>query len=200
MLKLANLTDNELVERIKNKFDSESMEELINRHKDLFYSNVHKYHRKHPESSLDDLLDDLYIVFNRAVESYKPNKKTKFTTWLAYHSFWNSLNTNRNYGKSINMEHSDIDYLNQAQNKWNNFECSVQETNKYVMEILDKLDDKRIKEIFRLRYLVGGKGNKIASWKTIAPKLGISISYAILLHQRGIKFLNNKMKNRDNHE
>lgn len=194
MKQLKDLTDNQLILNIRKKFCDKSMTELINRHEKLYFSTVHKYHRKHLESSLQDLLDDLYLVFNNTVQKFDIKKKTKFSTYLSYSTFWHCLNSNKHYGKTCNMEHKDIDFINESNNKYQSFECSVQETNKYAMEMLNKLEDKRIKEIFKLRYIVGGKGNKIASWKQIAPKLGISISYCITLHQKGLKFLNAKMK------
>lgn len=194
MLKLDSLTDEKLVKRIKSKFCSKSMEILIDRHSDIFRKAIHQYHKNHPETNVDDLLDDLYIIFNRAVETFNFNKQTKFTTWLYYHSRWGALNTNKQYGKTYSLENTEIDKIHQSQDKWQNFSNNVHDINIYCLQMLGKLEDKRIATIFKMRYLDGSdKGNRVKSWNQIAPKLGISISYVILLHQKGLKFLQAKL-------
>ena len=64
----------------------------------------------------------------------------------------------------------------------------------YVMFLLGNLKDKRIKQIFQLRYLEGSKRIK---WKNIASKMSISVQTAINLHSRGVKVISNKIKSKE---
>ena len=64
----------------------------------------------------------------------------------------------------------------------------------YVMFLLDNLKDKRIKQIFQLRYL---EGSRKVKWKKIAIKMNISVQTAINLHSRGVQALSKKLKSKE---
>jgi RNA polymerase sigma factor (sigma-70 family) len=197
MIKLDELSDEKLIKRIKTQFCSKSIEILINRHENIFHKAVHQYHKSHPETNLQDLLDDLYIVFNRAVDTFKFDKKTKFTTWAYYHTRWNCLNSNKNYGKTYLMEHKDIDAANESQNKWTNFSHNVGEMNKHIFHILSEMDDQRAKKIFYLRFIEGGERNKLKPWKDVAKKMKLSVMGVINVYTKSLKFLRYKLQDKE---
>ena len=193
------LSDLDLINKVKKQFSNEAMEELINRHDQLFYSTVHRYHKKHPQSRLNDLLDDMYIVFNQSVNTYNSEKKTKFSTWLSYMTYFHCLNSNKNLGKTHLMEHKDLDMANESQNKWTNFSHNVTEMNDRVFYLLDQMSDKRAQKIFHYRFIVGNKkNNRPMSWSKVAKKLNLSIMGVLNIYRRSLKFLYNKMKDSDN--
>jgi DNA-directed RNA polymerase specialized sigma subunit len=194
MIDFASLADIELIKKVRESSCTNSMEELINRHKNIYYTVCHKFHKKHPTINLEDILDDIYIVFGRAVDTYKQDKKTKFSTWLHYMSYWHALNSHKDIGKTINFENSDLDKINESNNRHAYFCCPTKETNDYIYNILGQLEDKRIKKIFEMRFLEGGEKNKLLSWSRIAPRLGLSISHTINLWEKGRKFIFSKIK------
>lgn len=186
--------DNRLVKYIQRNNSSEAIEVLMKRHKNLYYKVCHKFHRKNPEIRFEDLLGDIFIVFNSAVSSFDPKKDVKFTTWLYYTSRFHCLNSHKDYNRCITYDHVDIDNLNTKNNRWTDETIlKTKETNDYIFDILSQLDDKRIKKIFHMRFVVGGKKNRVMSWNKIAPKLGISISHCINLYKRGKTFLSTKL-------
>lgn len=188
MSQLSNLTDHELVQNVKNIGCSSSFNELINRHSQLYYSVVQKFHFKYPESNLQDLLDDLYIVFNQVIEKYNPEKKTKFPTFLYYMTKFHCLNTYKKVKQEISYEHKDIDSINEINHRYYTFEDNMEEINNYVFKILDKMKDKRISKIFKRRFIDLDR-NKVTSWNQIAGEMGLSVTGIINLYQKGQKYL-----------
>lgn len=194
MIDFTKLTDEKLVKRARNLSCTHSTEELISRHKMLYFSTCHKYHKKHPTTNLQDLLDDIYIVFNNSIQKYNNKKKAKFSTFLSYMSYWHALNSNKTHGKSINFENSDIDRINESNNKYHNFSCDKKDLNDYALSILNQLSDKRASIVFYERFIVGGKGSRVQSWNTIAKKLNLSVSGVINIYTSALKILKSKIK------
>lgn len=187
------LNDNELVENVKNDACNDSFEELICRHENLYYSTCHRFYKKHTYCNLKDLLDDLYIVFNKAIEKFDPNRNVKFSTFVAHYCYWNCLNTNKNTHKTIITDNYNIDLLNEKNNKFYTFKENQEELNEEIFKILNELDDKRISEIYKLRYIIGNNGNKIMSFNDISKKLNLSLTYVTVLHRMGKKYLCKKL-------
>ena len=76
---------------------------------------------------------------------------------------------NENENLNLTKENEDIDYIN---------------------SILSKLKDKRIGEIYSLRYSPDHR--KPLSWKKISEKMGISSQTAINLHDKGKQIIKKK--------
>ncbi len=190
---IKDLSDSDLVLNVQKDNCSESAQELISRHSKLYYNCVHKFIKKYPEANLNDLLDDISIVFERAMRTFNPKKDAKFTTWLFNLSRFHCLNINKNKGKTLNFELKDIDLINSSQNKFVEHSLSKEDTKNYIFSILAKLKDKRIIKIFELRYITGGKNNKIMPWKMVSKKMKLSITHCINLESRALKLLHQKL-------
>lgn len=195
------LSDENLIKKIKNEYSNEAMEEIINRHQNLYYSTVHRYHKKNPQSNLAELLEDLYIVFNNSVEKYNCKRKAKFSTFLSHMTYWHCLNINKEAGKTLNFEHSDIDKINQSNNRVFNFKNNIEDINNYLLNILGQLNDSRVIHIFKLRYLEGhNKKSSNMPWNQVAKRLKeitgktLSISGLINIDIRTKRFLADKLK------
>ncbi len=65
------------------------------------------------------------------------------------------------------------------------------ETYSYLNSLLSSFKDERIKRVYELRYFSGGE--KLATWNSIAKKLGVSTQTAINLHEKTRAFLKNKV-------
>src|ERR1700761_7822816 len=163
-LNISNLSENELIINVQKYSCNESMKELMERHSGVVHSVIHKFYKKNPNLHLLDMLDDVYLIFNDAVKTYNPNKKAKFTTWLYFRARFHCLNSNKNADKNISYEISDIDKINNNNGKFYIDSSDSKEKNKYIFSLLEQLKDKRIFNIFKLRYFDENGKNK-PSWK-----------------------------------
>ena len=68
----------------------------------------------------------------------------------------------------------------------------VKDEASYVFEVLDRIKDKRISKIFRMRYF---SGDPKMTWKKIGEKIGVSTQTVINLHEKGKKMVKIKAKN-----
>jgi len=188
-----NYSDEELIYKIKEENSSESVEELINRHSALCIDVSKKYHSSLIASGVpvDDLYKEKNYIIYKSAMSFNPSKKVKFTTWLGNQMRFHCLNTlnKNNNANTINLEHQQID-------SYNNNASAFLETKKiqheveYIFDILSKLKDPRIKEVFNLRYF---SSKKKECWASIGKKIGVSTQTAINLHKRGVKILEKKI-------
>lgn len=193
---IKKIPDNELVLKVKNEGCSDSFDELLNRHQLLFFSTVHKYHKKHDYTNINDLLDDLYIVFNKAIQTFNPSKKTKFSTFLSHVTYWHCLNSNKLTKKTILCENKDIDIINESNQHYYTFNENLDELNDYIFSILNQMRDKRIANIYRLRFIETNEKNKLLTWRQIGSKLNMSPMTAISLYKKGKKFLAFKLNSK----
>ncbi len=192
MPQLSHLTDYELIENVKKNGCSDSFNQLVDRHSQLYYSVVQKFHFKHPDSSLQELSDDLYIVFNEVVNKYNLEKKTKFSTYLYHMVRFHCLNSHKKTKHEVSYENKDIDSINESNNRYYTFQDNLEEVNNYVFKVLDKMKDKRISKIFKRRF-IDVDNNKVTSWNKISTELGLSVTGVINLYQKGQKFLYRKL-------
>lgn len=186
---MSKLSDYELIKNIKNNGDCYSFEELVTRHEKLYYSVVQKFHFKNPESNLQDLLDDLFIVFNNVIDKYDINRNTKFTTFLYYHTKFHCLNSYKKVKQEISHENKDIDLINEKNEKYLTFSENLNEINGIIFDKLNKLKDKRISYIFRRRF-IDIERNKLTPWSIISKEIGLSVTGVINKYTLGLKYLN----------
>tara|TARA_Y100000310_G_scaffold150498_1_gene149946 strand:+ start:167 stop:781 length:615 start_codon:yes stop_codon:yes gene_type:complete len=190
--------DYALIREIKEKGCNESYEIICERHEKLFFKICQKYIpiiETVAGIKREEVLDDKHFVMFKAVNSFKNDKETKFSTWLGnctkYHCL-NFLNSNK---KLINC---DQDFINQYQEKnelpENAFGSDYSYDVEFVFNILKQLKDKRIAQVFRLRYFGNFGINKKATWSRIAREIKTSTQTAINLHKRGQEILVKKMK------
>jgi RNA polymerase sigma factor (sigma-70 family) len=189
---MSQLSDNELIKMVKENGSEPAFLELINRYEKLYYSVVQKFHSKHPESNLQDLLSDSFIVFNDVINKYNIDKKTKFSTFLYYMTRFHCLNTYKKVKQEISYENKDIDIINENNNKFYTFHNNCDEINNYVFKILEKMKDKRIGLIFKKRF-IDLDGDKLTPWSRIGNDLNLSTTMIITLYQRGQKYLYQKL-------
>jgi RNA polymerase sigma factor (sigma-70 family) len=189
--------DNELILNVKEDNCSESYSELVLRHEKLYYKICQKYSNvvKSSDGSLDDLLSDKDFVFLKSLKSYNPEKKSKFSTWLANHARYHCLNFIKDNCKYIKFE-SEKDLENFLEARANSQLEDYDDQNKkelkfQIFNILSKLKDGRIHRVYEERY--NDDGSK-QTWAKIAKKLNISTQTVINLHGRGSKILKYKMK------
>ena len=189
--------DNTLVRRVKSTGCNESFLTLLERHEKLFYKICQIYIPIAETKGFNkaDLLQEKNYVFFKAVKSYKPNKKTKFSTWLGNCTKYFCLTFINSNNRHVDMEDDMIELCITNKNKEEHGDENKLKYDKdYIFKILRQLKDKRVSKVFKLRYFDEDKKTKKATWSVIASKINTSTQTAINLHQRGVKILNTKLK------
>ena len=190
------VSDNYLVERIKNTSCEESLLELANRHGGLFFKIVKKYAKFFESRNINirEVSNDKNLIIWKAANTFNNDKNVKFSTWLANQVKYFCLNTlnKKNKDRLSTVGDEILDYIEQVEPSCTTNPNKNESGNfiEFVDNILNQLKDKRIKKIFSMRY---SKTEKKPSWCSVASKLNISTQTAINLHNRGITILKKKM-------
>lgn len=191
-----DFTDKQLTDNLKlDKNTEESLQELVNRHSGIFLDIVTSYIPANSTSGCrEDLINDLeFYVYNAGLK-FDHTKKTKFSTFLGNEAKWACLNQ---YNKNKKYIMSDID-----ENRFM-YEYAIQKSEKKpinekalakIFEIVERHPDKRVKTIFKLRY-VDPKYNKLTPWKKVSKHLNMSIQGCINIHNAAIKTIRKQIKN-----
>jgi len=184
--------DEKLVKQIQVNDDEESLKELISKHNAMYFSLYKKYLPSLQSSGVqsDDFLSNKDYIIYKSAKTFNFDKKTKFSTWLYNQIRFYCLNTINKNSRTINMENSKLTYLLDEMHNQCSSETENKNLNEYIFTILESITDKRILEIYKLRYF---SGNKITSWSKIAKKMDISTQTAINLHKKGLSLLKTKM-------
>ena len=149
------MEDVELIDEIKNKNCEESFKTLSKRHSNLFYKICHKYTPilKSTGACADDLLQEKDLAIYKSALSFDPTRKTKFSTWLGNFTRYHCLNFINKNGKYIDMDDESIEYLiNKNSSEDYSNSDKKKECIDFIFSILSKMKDKRILEVFELRY------------------------------------------------
>lgn len=183
------LTDDLLIKRAKEINCENSLLELSNRHSGLYFKILKKYSKSFSANNIDvnEVAAEKNLIIWNSIKSFNSNKKVKFSTWLANQAKYHCLNTLNKKSKDRLISTGDeiLDYLKEIEDS-----TSFENLFEFIENILGQLKDKRIKEVFSMRY---SKEEKKPSWCLVAKKLNISTQTAINLHNKGIKILRKKI-------
>lgn len=178
-------SDLSLITNIKEKNDSISLQELIDRHSGIYIDIVNRTVSDSCEfmNKTDILSDKDYSIYSAALK-FQPDRNTKFSTYLANETRWRCLNMfNKNkkmikepLDDSIKEKPSSEDFLSDLQQ---------QELITKIIDLANKNPDKRIKKILDMRYCFGY--TKTHSWKEISKDLNMSIQGCIDIHNKFIQ-------------
>jgi hypothetical protein len=186
-------SDLSLINKIKEKNDSKSLTELINRHSGIYMDMVNKTVSDSCSfvNKNDILKDKDYSIYAAALK-YKSDKNTKFPTYLANETRWKCLNI---YNKNKKMIEEPLDDSIKEKSSREDFlsDIQVKETIKNVLDMASKSSDPRIKKIIDMRYSFSY--NKACSWREISKELGMSIQGCIDIHNKFINKVKQEIKN-----
>lgn len=184
-----------LVKKIKLNNCNDSFLKLSSNYENFYFSIAKKYYTPLVKMGMtkEDINAEKDFILYKAIQSFDAKQKTKFSTWFCnctrYH-FLNFINSNRKY---VVSEDKTIDFFN-VQNSLIAVD-KTSETLDYLNSLISSMKDKRIKEIFKLRYFSGNE--KLTTWNKIAKKIGISTQTAINLHEKARVFLKNKIESKN---
>jgi len=194
---LQYLTDADLIENIKINNCSDSMKELEDRHSGICYTMIKKYYNSMSSVGVDPIelaKEKDYVIFKSAL-NFDASRNIKFSTWLGNQMRFHCLNCMNKNNTTISMENESIKNIMEKNQVMNSNSSSNSLLNKdnceYIFNLLDQLKDKRIVEIFKIRYF---SDKKTVSWSKIGRKLKISTQTVINLHNKTLKFLKNKLE------
>lgn len=191
-------SDRDLIREIQRNNCSKSLEILKSRHIGLIIKIYKKY--SFALSTLNFKSHEFYnqidYIIYTAIQKFDLNKyNTKFSTWLGEYVRYFCLDTITDLNKEkivITSEPEDIIHLTDEYAKNNNVDKQYNQDHcKYILSILNQLQDERIIKIFNYRYF---DGNKKMIWKDIGKKVGLTSQGCLNLHNKAIKFLQTKMK------
>jgi len=187
------IKDLELINKIKKTSDSFALKELENRHTGIYNEIVKKYYKYIVDLGLNpsDIINDKLFILYKSVLSFNPDKNVKFSTWLGNQARYHCLNCLNKKNNTFTMETKDIKNIIEKKQASNNInDINILEKSNLIMSILDRLKDKRISKIYKMRYF---EGVKLTPWNKISKKLKISTQTAINLHEKAKKLLKNKL-------
>lgn len=177
---MENETDSNLVARAKNG-DSEAMSQLIKSHTGVF---VQTLERSLSADQFTTQKQDFFAERNwhlyDAVTKYKPESAMKFSTYLGQTIKWKCLSLkNRGPDKDTVF----IDSLETPPAEKEPQDCSDKVKIENIFQYAENYSNELARNIIKYRYNSGTK----LSWKQIAKKLDISVSWATLIHGQFIK-------------
>lgn len=188
--KTKNEDDLKLIKSIKKHNCSDSFNLLEERHSNLYYAICNKFSAR---VDLDEIYKDKNFVIYKAITSFKDDRGAKFSTWLGNYARYHCLNYIKNNHKYVNSEEDKIiHFFNKKSLSEYNQNKDCKNDLDHAFAILEKMNDKRIFKIFKLRYM--NEGPKL-TWKEIAEKFNLTPQTIINLHTKGRRVLRKKMKN-----
>jgi len=188
--------DIDLINKIKNDQCDESLREIISRHSALCFNIYNRYSKvlKTTGELIDDIsLEKDYIIY-KSILSYDPTRKCKFSTWLGNFTKYYCLNLINSKKKYVPMEDEMLNAIREkesAPHEKNN-DKEIQE---FVTNLLNRMKDKRIRRVFRLRY--ASDFAKKNTWVEIGKVMSVSPQTAMNLHDRGKKIIAKKLTSRN---
>ena len=191
---LSERSDSYLIRMVKNECSSEAFQEICNRYEDLFYKICRKY-----SSSLSshgiyivDIFNEKNMIILHCIKTFKPSKKTKLSSWIGNYARYLCLNSMNARRLILPVSDSDIQKKIEEQQVCQNYfepKKNLESGRNLIFELLSKMKDKRIEEIFRYRYL----DRKKMIWQNIAKKMNTSPQTVMSLHRKGIVLIKNKI-------
>ena len=184
--------EDDIINNVKTKGCNESLKVLISMHSGICYNLILKYKKYIHSKNCDfqDLIDQKdYFVYQAALQ-YDKNKNIKFSTWLGNYVKYQCLNCRRTkFNYCLLDEDASVEIEQKCQRDYESHSLILDKANA-INDILNSLEDKRIKNIYDLRY----ENNKKMTFKKISIKLGVSEPTVKKLFQKGKKIISKKMK------
>ena len=188
-------SDISLISKVKNEGDSNSLNQLIERHSGIYLEMVNSVIPNNCDFlDKNDILEDKEISIYKAIMNFDENKNTKFSTYLGNETRWKCLNM---FNRGVKYKHIDIDNFKEDVNLTEGdliHDISLKEVLHKIFALAEVNKDERVKKIIDLRYKIGN-GNKTMPWKNVAQLLNISIQGCINIHDKFIEETKKELQN-----
>jgi hypothetical protein len=186
-------SDLSLINKIKESKDDNCLSELIDRHSGIYVYIVDMYTKnKMMHSSRDYILQEKdYTIYESALK-YKPEKNSKFSTFLANQTKWKCLNA---INKQKNQPTADIESIyGNISDEEDSYKilCKIEALDMF-NKTLEEESDPRVKKIIDIRY--NTTNNRLVPWRIVSRELKLSIQGCINIHNKFIKKVKQKLDN-----
>lgn len=191
------MTDLDLINKIKNNQDSDSLKNLDLKHSGICMQMIKKYEPvlKNSGIDVDEIYQDKIFVVYKSALNFNPSKNVKFSTWLGNQMRYYCLNLLNKNNYSISMDNENIKNILEKQQCLLPSDTKIKENSDLILDLLNQMKDNRALIIFKLRYFTNK--NKKLSWHKIAKKLDISTQTAINIHNKCLKLLSSKINSKN---
>lgn len=177
-----------LVQNVKEYCDNESLTALCKRHEGLYFDIVKRYCRVDSGCQyFNDLIDSKDSNIYEAVQTFKPDKNMAFSSYLAETVKWKCLSYSTALSKNKLTELPE--YYQDSPDNWTKSpddQCEINEIIDDFNDFVKNYQDGRLREIVRIRFDEKQSLSKLASWKQIGKKMGISYETARQIYYRAI--------------
>ena len=193
MKTIDELSDKQLIWRIKAKDCEECLFTLIDRHSRLFYKISQRYFPAQGFNSpplAEDFIGSKDSVIYECVLAFRANRGVKFSTWLGNFVRYKCLNYLNKNSRYIHLDDDGLAFAMKQKSLDNHDLTKSSEDYDYIHNLLRQMKDDRITKIFELRYL---SGEKKMTWEKIGKKMEMSAQTAINLHNKGKGILKKKV-------
>jgi RNA polymerase sigma factor (sigma-70 family) len=189
MKSLKNLKDEQLINRIIKKSCSECLQELVNRHGGMLF-NIGKKYCSSCNLDLNDLNDNKYWIIFNAVQSFNPEKGSKFSTWLGNQVRFFCLNHKNKNNKLVPIEDNSLEFfINDLSKKENTI--NKKEIIDKIIDLFNQITDPNTKNAIYYRYFYNKE--RILNYAEIAEILEVTPQTVLNWHNKFITFAKKKL-------
>lgn len=162
------LDDLYLINQIKENNDSNSFNELINRHTGIYNTMVYKYLHTNNSGDYHDLIENREYNFYSFIKDYDSSKNMKFSTFVGDRTKYLCLSKNQEVTKVayLELEDNTISDLEEPDNNLIN-----KDSHSILLKTINEIKNSRFKDIMTLRFL---SSNKVLTWREVADKIGVT--------------------------
>jgi RNA polymerase sigma factor (sigma-70 family) len=186
---MKSFKDDTLIKKVLKKQCSESLKELSNRHGGMIF-NIGKKYCQSCNLDLNDLNDNKYWIIFNAVQSYNPQKGSKFSTWLGNQVRFFCLNSKNKNNKLVPVEDNFLEFyindLNKKENKINQKEVLDK-----ITDLFNQISDINMKNAIYYRYF--SNKERILNYSEIAQILNVTPQTVLNWHNKFITFAKKKL-------
>lgn len=195
-------SDECLIKNIKENSCNKSLIELISRHSGICFSIGRKFSsysnsEKTTYNPLDinDLSDNKDWIIYSAALSFDESKGSKFSTWLANQVKYYCLNQKNKINRYINTESDTIEFLINQQYNISKFDNKKEIINT-IIDLLDQVKDKNIKDSIYYRYL--SNKDRILNYSEVGEILNVTPQTVLNWHNKFINLAKKKLTSINN--
>lgn len=173
--------DLQLIHKVQEFADTDSVKELIHRHSGIYIEMVNKYIPDSIEGvNKNDILEDKDFCIYDAAIKFDNTKNAKFSTYVGNLARWRCLNI---FNRSVRFPHCSVHEIFDDGVSCDSdlHQLEEEEDIRRIFTAVDSISDKRVRKIFKMRYK---EGKKLTPWKKIAKKLDLSIQGCINIHNK----------------